>query len=236
MAKCDEDRIELSDSEETLFTAPSSPTLSASLPSAYDPVILNALWKFLKQVHETGLFNEGHSVSGSVIESNVAESDTPAVVDREVVVISSDDDNDDESFIHLPSLTQDNLDRFTALHEAVYGQNGNRFLNCPIKSNVSFESYIADSYGYDSLKIDPNKVYEPYTPEWYTIKRRMFFDSLGVVSVLDTLIACLLLFKQERRCRCIECHSTEDGIEMNSKSHAVAIRRKKHPLCKFCTR
>ncbi|CEG76780.1 hypothetical protein RMATCC62417_11632 [Rhizopus microsporus] len=109
MAKRDEDCIELSDSEETFFTAPSSPTLSASLPSVYDPVVLNALWEFLKQAHETGLFNQIQGVSASVIESNVAVSDTPAVVDREVVIISSDDDSDDEGFIHLPSLTQDDL-------------------------------------------------------------------------------------------------------------------------------
>lgn len=62
---------------------------------------------------------------------------------------------------------------------------------------MSFESYIADSYCYDRLKIDPNKMYEPYTPEWYTIKKHASFDSLGAVSVLDTFVAYLLLFKQE---------------------------------------
>ncbi|CAO3697766.1 hypothetical protein G6F70_007642 [Rhizopus microsporus] len=220
IAKSDEDYIELSDSEEAFFTAPSSPTLNASLPSVYDPVVLNALWEFLKQAHETGLFNQSQGVSAPAIKSNVVESDTPAVIDREVVVISSDDDNDDEGFIHLPSLTQDDLDRFPALHEAVYGLHKGRFPKCPKKNYVSFECYIDDPHGYDRLKTDPNKVYEPFTPEWYTIKRRVFFDSLGV----------------ERRGRCVECHSTGDDIGMNSKSHAVAIRRRKHPLCKFCTR
>lgn len=186
MAKCDEDCIELSDSEETFFTAPSSPTLNASLPSAYDPIVLNALWEFLKQAHETGLFNQSQGVSAPVIESNVAESDIPAAIDREVVVISSDDDNDDEGFIRLPLLTQGELDRFPALQEAVYGLNEGRFPKCPKKNYVSFECYIDDPLGYDRLKTDPNKVYEPFTPEWYTIKRRVFFDSLGVVSVLDT--------------------------------------------------
>lgn len=124
MAKSNKDCIELSDSEETFFTAPSSPTLSASLPSVYDPVVLNALWEFLKQAHETGLFNQSQGVSAPVIESNVAESDTSAVIDREVLVISSDDDNNDEGFIRLPSLTQEGLDRFPALHEAAYELNG----------------------------------------------------------------------------------------------------------------
>lgn len=103
------------------------------MPSVYDPVVLNVLWEFLKQAHETGLFNQSKGVSAPVIESNVTESGAPVVIDREVVVISSDDDNDDEGFIRLPSFTQDELDRFPALHEEVYGQNGFRYLKCSQK-------------------------------------------------------------------------------------------------------
>lgn len=65
------------------------------------------------------------------------------------------------------------------------------------KNYVSFECYIDDPYGYDRLKTDPNKVYETFTSEWYTVKRRVLFDSLGVISVLGTLITYLLLFRQE---------------------------------------
>lgn len=234
MTEHDVDCIESDESEETFITAPSSPILNTGLPPVYDPVVLNALWELLKQAHNSVLFNKDQSVSASVIENNVTESDIPVVNDRKVVVISSDEEEED--YIRLPSLTQEDLERFPSLKEAVYGQSEGRYIKCSKKKNISFESYIADPQGYDRLKTDPTKMYEPYSPEWYAIKRRMFFDSLGVVSTLGTFITYLLLFKQERRGRCVECHSTGDNIGMSSKSHAVAIKRRRHPLCLFCTR